>query len=200
MLVTAREERREEREKKREKEKIKGKEKKKGDEEEDENKRAKEGGKVKRHYTGASALLSRSAAAGGGVGDLAYCVGKRRGREKSPFSPVSRGRRGAFPFPLSLLPGRGGYKKSNEPLGRISEEGGQRSTHVSMEKEREKGGGVRRVGGAEEQTDLPRYTYIRLAENDVYYAANDDQKIKDIPRVTKITLHRGGGRQGKVGN
>lgn len=63
-----------------------------------------------------------------------------------------------------------------------------------MEKGREKGGCAR--GGREEETDLPRNTYTGLAEYDVYYAANDDEKVKDIPGVTKITLHRSGGKAG----
>lgn len=69
------------------------------------------------------------------------------------------------------------------------------STQTSMEKGREKGVGECR-GGREKGTDLPQNTYTGLAEYDVNYAANDDEKVKDIPGVTKITLHRSEGKAG----
>lgn len=51
---------------------------------------------------------------------------------------------------------------------------------------------------------MKEYTYIDLTQNDVYYAANNDEEVKNIPRITKVTLHRRGGvgwqgREGKRG-
>ena len=39
------------------------------------------------------------------------------------------------------------------------------------------------------------HTHIRLTENDVNYAANYDQEVKDIPGVTKVALHGAAGRE-----
>lgn len=39
------------------------------------------------------------------------------------------------------------------------------------------------------------HTHISLTENDVNYAANYDEEVKDIPGITKVTL-RGAGRVG----
>lgn len=40
-------------------------------------------------------------------------------------------------------------------------------------------------------------THISLTENDVNYAANYDEEVKNIPGITKVTLHKGGaGRMG----
>ena len=40
-------------------------------------------------------------------------------------------------------------------------------------------------------------THISLTENDINYAPNDDEEVKNIPGITKVTLHEGGaGRTG----
>lgn len=38
------------------------------------------------------------------------------------------------------------------------------------------------------------HTHISLTENDVNYAANYDEEVKDIPGITKVSLR--GGRAG----
>lgn len=43
-----------------------------------------------------------------------------------------------------------------------------------------------------------RHTHIRFTENDVNYAANNDEEVKNIPGITKVTLHEGG-REGQAG-
>lgn len=41
------------------------------------------------------------------------------------------------------------------------------------------------------------HTHISFTENDVNYAANYDEEVKNIPGITKVTLHKGGaGRMG----
>lgn len=40
------------------------------------------------------------------------------------------------------------------------------------------------------------YTHIDLTQNDVYNAANYDEEVKNIPGITKVTLHDAGGDGG----
>lgn len=57
-----------------------------------------------------------------------------------------------------------------------------------QEAEEEEGGGS--WGGQS-------HTHISFTENDVNYAANYDEEVKNIPGITKVTLHKGGaGRMG----
>lgn len=57
-----------------------------------------------------------------------------------------------------------------------------------MRQKRKEGGGF--LGGQS-------HTHISFTENDVNYAANYDEEVKNIPGITKVTLHKGGaGRTG----
>lgn len=61
--------------------------------------------------------------------------------------------------------------------------------------------GIQKGGKEEglEEEESGRRTYVDLTENDVYYAANYDEEVKDIPGITKVALHRAGGGTGRGG-
>jgi len=54
----------------------------------------------------------------------------------------------------------------------------------------------KREEGSREKRERWRCTYVDLTQNDVYNAANYDEEVKNIPGVTKVTLHRTRGRWG----
>lgn len=51
------------------------------------------------------------------------------------------------------------------------------------------GRGKRKKGGTEVWRG---YTHISFTENDVYYAAKNDEGVKRVPGITKIALNRAG--------
>lgn len=52
----------------------------------------------------------------------------------------------------------------------------------------------------EEEEESGRHTYVDFTENDVNYAANYDEEVKNIPGITKVALHGAdGGRVGGAG-
>lgn len=53
-----------------------------------------------------------------------------------------------------------------------------------------------RKGVGKRERERWRCTYVDLTQNDVYNAANYDEEVKNIPGVTKVTLHRTRGRWG----
>lgn len=62
---------------------------------------------------------------------------------------------------------------------------------------RERGNRGGRGGRQEVSWGGQSHTHISFTENDVNYAANNDEEVKNIPGITKVTLHKGGaGRTG----
>lgn len=67
---------------------------------------------------------------------------------------------------------------------------GMKDSRDGQESKREEGGWEKR------ERERWRCTYVDLTQNDVYNAANYDEEVKNIPGVTKVTLHRTRGRWG----
>lgn len=81
---------------------------------------------------------------------------------------------------------RKGWREDRLTQNSNKKKGNERFTSQRSRKESSKDRERRRG----KESESGHHTYVDLTENDVYYAANYDEEIKHIPRITKVSLYR----------